>query len=422
MTAFASAPEFGRERAGKRREDTIVSVRAYVVRSPKPGPALVDDDAPEDVRDWRRGKVANPMTKYAEFRDDRPSATGRDSGRQVIVQVESASGEIGIGTTNGGIAAAAIIELHLADIVEGQSAFAHEVVSDRMLRSTLMYGRKGIVLHAISAVDLAVWDLHGRLVGQPVFELLGGPTSSDIPMYATGPLAGPIEALGFFGAKLPLTYGPSEGEEGFRRNVERARRARQAVGDGFPLYFDCWMALNVDYAVRLAQAVEPLGFRWLEEPLPPDDYAGYAELRRRMPASMTVNTGEHEYTTAGFRLLCEAGVDILQPDPMWCGGLTELRRIAAVASAYGKRIIPHVGGVYGYHFLSAYADATFAEFPVMWGDCDSILPFQGPLLTGEPLPVGGRVTPTSQPGFGLELNPVFELARPVTRESLAEYA
>ncbi len=404
------------------RNDTIVSVTASVVKSPARVGDTVMSDAPEDVRDWRRGKVANPMTKYPEFTDDRPSSNGRDSGRTVIVQVESASGEIGIGTTNGGLAAAAIVELHLADIVEGQSAFAHETISDRMLRSTLLYGRKGIVLHAISAVDLAIWDLHGRLTGMPVFELLGGPVSADIPMYATGPLAGPIEKLGFLGAKLPLTYGPSEGEEGFRRNVERATRARSAVGDNFPLYFDCWMSLNVDYAVRLAQAIEPLGFRWLEEPLRPDDYAGHAELRRRMPASMTLNTGEHEYTAAGFRLLCEADVDILQPDPTWCGGITEMKRIAAVASAYGKRIIPHVGGVYSYHFLSAYGETTFAEFPVMKGACDSIVPFQGPLLLGEPLPVDGHVAPTDAPGFGLELNPEFELVRPISRELLEDFA
>lgn len=403
------------------RDDTIASVRAYVVPSSKTGRAPDQLHVDEDVRDWRRGKVANPMTRYAEFRDDRPSATGRDSGRQVIVEVESASGLVGIGSTNGGVAAAAIVELHLADIVEGQSAFSHEAISDRMMGSTMLYGRKGIVIHAISAVDIAIWDLHGRLVGQPVFELLGGPTSDDIAMYATGPIAGPIKDLGFYGAKLPLTYGPSEGEAGFRRNVERATRARGAVGDGFPLYFDCWMSLDVDYAVRLAQAIEPLGFRWLEEPLRPDDYAGHAELRRRMPSSMTLNAGEHEYTAAGFRLLCESGVDILQPDPGWCGGITEMKRIAAVASAYGKRIIPHVGGVYSYHFLLAYPDATFAEFPVMWGDCDTIIPFQGPLLTGEPLPVNGRVTPTPAPGFGLDLNPNIELVRPITRDSLGQF-
>lgn len=402
-------------------KDVIVAVTAFVVTSPRRVKEAVPD-APEDVRDWRRGKVANPMTKYPEFRDDRPSATGRDSGRTVIVQVESASGEIGIGMTNGGVAAAAIIELHLADIVEGQSAYAHETIADRMFASTLAYGRKGVVLHAISAVDIAIWDLHGRLSAQPAFELLGGSAAVDIPVYGTGPLAGPIEKLGFYGAKLPLTYGPSEGEEGFRRNVERAQRAREAVGDDFPLYFDCWMSLNVDYAVRLAQAVEPLGFRWLEEPLRPDDYAGHAELRRRMPASMTLNTGEHEYTAAGFRLLCEAGVDIIQPDPMWCGGITEMKRIAAVASAYGKRIIPHVGGVYSYHFLSAYRETTFVEFPVMVGMGDTIVPFQGPLLVGEPLPVAGRIAPTTAPGFGLELNPEFELVRPIKREQLEEYA
>ena len=97
----------------------------------------------------------------------------------------------------------------------------------------------------------------------------------------------------------------------------------------------------------------------------PDDYAEYAELRRRMPPTMMLNTGEHEYTAAGHKLLCESGVDIIQPDPVWCGGLTELRKIAAVAAAHGKRIIPHVGGQYAYHFLASFPDLFLAEFPVM---------------------------------------------------------
>jgi L-rhamnonate dehydratase len=398
--------------------DRIVAVRASVVNFPRDEPVEADPDAQEEVFNWRRTKVANPMTRYPEFRDSRAAATGRDSGRTVLVEVESASGQVGIATTNGGVVTAAIIELHLADMVEGQSPYAHERLWDRMFHSTIAYGRKGVVLHAISGVDLAVWDLHGKLTGSPVYALLGGPLHESVEVYATGPSASAIAGLGFWGAKLPLTWGPSEGEEGFRRNVERARRAREAVGPDFPLLYDCWMALDVDYAVRLAWALEPLGFRWIEEPLLPDDYAGHATLRRRMPPTMTLNTGEHEYTAAGHRLLAEAGVDILQPDPAWCGGLTELRRIAAVATAFGKRIIPHVGGQYAYHFLASYPQAFLAEFPVMQAQCDEILPQHAPLLLGEPLPAAGRVQLTEEPGFGLTLNPEVALSRPVTRELL----
>jgi L-rhamnonate dehydratase len=401
-----------------REGNRIVAVRASVIKGGQQAPEPELPELDEDAFDWRRQKVANPLTKYADFRDNRGAAHG-DSGRGIVVEVESASGHIGIGTTSGGLAAAAIVELHLASLVEGQDAFAHELIWDRMFGGTLLYGRKGVVMHAISAVDLAIWDLHGKIADAPVYSLLGGPITTDIRVYATGPGAGPIEAAGFWGAKLPLTYGPSEGEEGFRRNIARAERARAAVGPDFPLLFDCWMALDVDYAARLAEAVEPLGFRWLEEPLVPDDYAGHAELRRRLPPGMTLNTGEHEYTHRGFKLLCEAGVDILQPDPNWCGGITELRRIAAVASAYGKRIIPHVGGVYSYHFLASYPDVFLAEFPMMAKGGDVIVPQHAPLLLGEPLPQDGVIHLGEEPGFGVTRNEDIELVRPLTREFAA---
>lgn len=396
--------------------DRIVAIRAWVVGALPRGPEPEGDLLPEVV-DWRRGKVSHPLTRYPEFRDQRSAlATGRDAGRLVIVEAESASGHVGIGLSNGGVAAAALIELNLAELVEGWSPFAHEAVWDRMFHGTLAYGRKGLALHALSAVDLAVWDLHGRIAGEPVWSLLGGPLHQKVPVYGTGPDAGAMRRLGMKGSKLPLTWGPSEGEEGFRNNVERARRAREATAEDYPLFMDCWMSLDLDYAVRLAHALADLGFRWIEEPLRPDDYAGHAELRRRMPPKMTLNTGEHEYTAAGFRLLCEAGVDILQPDPSWCGGLTELRRIAAVAQAYGKRVIPHVGSNYTFHFLASYADTSFGEVAVMAGKGDTLSPLYSGLLTGELVPQDGYVRPGEAPGFGFDLVDRDLLTRPVSRE------
>lgn len=396
------------------KDERIVSVRAYIVE-PKESQETVDEaDLPEEVMNWRRQKVANPMTKYPEFRDNRTAGTGAGALRQVYVIAESASGHVGIGSTNGGVAAAAIIELHLAQMVEGESVFAHERLWDRMFHSTIAYGRKGVVLHAISAVDIAIWDLHGKLTETPVYSLLGGKTAEGIDVYGTGPSPSAIHRLGFWGAKLPLTWGPSEGADGFRRNIARAEAAREAVGDDFPLLYDCWMALDVDYAVRLAWALEPLGFRWIEEPLMPDDYAGHAELRRRMPPRMQLTGGEHEYTARGHDLLARSGVDILQPDPQWCGGITEMRRIAAVVAAAGKRIIPHVGGQYSYHFLASQPNAFLAEFPVMAGRGDRISSQHEPLLRGESLPVDGRIRVGDAPGFGLELDDSIALLRPIT--------
>ena len=397
-------------------DERIVSVRAYLLDPNDVPPELDTEGMTEEVMDWRRQKVANPMTKYPEFRDNRTAGTGNGASAAVIVIAESASGHIGVGTTNGGVAAAAIVELHLAGIVEGESVFAHERVWDRMFHSTIAYGRKGLVLHAISAVDLALWDLHGQITQTPVYALLGGPMRESIEVYGTGPSPSKIHQLGFWGSKLPLTWGPSEGADGFRRNIDRARLAREAVGDDFPLLYDCWMALDVDYAVRLAWALEPLGFRWIEEPLMPDDYAGHAELRRRMPPRMQLTSGEHEYTARGHDLLAKAGVDILQPDPQWCGGITEMRRIAAVVSANGKRLIPHVGGQYAYHFLASQADAFLAEFPVMSGHGDTIAPQHEPLLRGESLPVDGRISLDESPGFGLTLDESVTLLRPITSD------
>src|SRR5688572_23570838 len=144
-------------------DERIVSVRAYLLDPHDLRPELDTEGMTEEVMDWRRQKVANPMTKYPEFRDNRTAGTGNGASAAVIVIAESASGHIGVGSTNGGVAAAAIVELHLAGIVEGESVFAHERVWDRMFHSTIAYGRKGLVLHAISAVDLALWDLHGKI-------------------------------------------------------------------------------------------------------------------------------------------------------------------------------------------------------------------------------------------------------------------
>ena len=139
-----------------KRGHQIVAIRTYFADRAEPEPALEESGPDPKKQHWLTGKVANQMTEYAEFRDNRSIAIGPRANRGVIVQVESASGHIGVASTSGGFAAAAIIEQHLNDYVVGESAFAHSRIWDRMFSSTLLYGRKGIVLHAISAVDLAI--------------------------------------------------------------------------------------------------------------------------------------------------------------------------------------------------------------------------------------------------------------------------
>ena len=161
----------------------------------------------------------------------------------------------------------------------------------------------------------------GRLRQEPVWAMIGGKMRERQPMYATGPRPDLAKELGFIGAKIPLPYGPAQGEQGLRENVALARKWREACGEDFMLAFDCFMALDTRYTLRLIEALEPLRFHWIEECLPPDDYRGYAELVRQRSHSVMISTGEHEYTRWGFEQLLETGVDIVQPDA-WCGGLT----------------------------------------------------------------------------------------------------
>jgi L-rhamnonate dehydratase len=221
--------------------------------------------------------------------------------------------------------------------------------------------------------------------------------------------------MGFVGGKLPLRHGPAEGEEGLRRNLEAAAEARRRVGDDFFLAYDCWMALDLDYATRLAEGLRPYRFRWIEECLLPDDYWGYAELRRRLPPGMLLATGEHEAGRYGFRMLIDmCCCDIVQPDVGWCGGLTELLRIAAYADARQVPVVPHGSSVYSYHFVVTRTSSPFAEFLMMAPEADRVVPMFSPLFLDEPVPERGRLALSSleRPGFGIELDSAVRLKRP----------
>jgi L-rhamnonate dehydratase len=238
---------------------------------------------------------------------------------------------------------------------------------------------------------------------------------NELQFYATGARPDLAKQMGFIGGKLPLQHGPAEGEEGLRRNLEKLAHMREQVGPDFWLMYDCWMSLDLNYATRLAHAAADFKLKWIEEALPPDDYWGYAALRKNMPAGMMVSTGEHEATRWGFRLLLEMGCcDIIQPDVNWCGGLTELIKISALADAHGALVVPHGSSVYSYHFVITRHNSPFAEFLMMAPKADEVVPMFNPLLLDEPIPQQGRmsVNQLDKPGFGVRLNPECLLERP----------
>ncbi len=390
------------------RTETISHIRAYAVRGG--GADYHDRTGPH----WIDDHIATPMAKYPEYRQSRQSF-GINVLGTLVVEVEASDGTVGFAVTTGGEPAAWIIENHLARFVEGARVTDLERIWDQMYLSTLYYGRKGIVLNAISGVDLALWDLLGKIREEPVYALLGGAVRDELVFYATGARPDVAQKLGFLGGKMPLQHGPAEGEAGLLANLEKLSEMRNRVGDDFWLMWDCWMSLDLDYATRLAHRSGEFGLRWIEEALPPDDYWGYAELRKRVPPEMLVTTGEHEATRHGFRLLLEMGcADILQPDVGWCGGITELARISALADAHGKLVIPHGSSVYSYHFVVTRHNSPFAEFLMMSPGADEVVPMFTPLLLDEPVPVAGRMKVPDRPGFGVRLNPDADLNRPFT--------
>lgn len=346
--------------------------------------------------------IANPMSGYEEYRQKRNS-WGIGVLGSVLVEIESEDGTVGVATGTGGVPAAWIIQNHFIRFLLQQDARNVNLMWDQMYRASLPYGRKGITVMAISAVDLALWDLLGKIRSEPVYHLIGGLTQDKIDFYCTGPDSSAIKDMGFWGAKVPLPYGPADREAGLEKNIAFLQAHRERLGPRFPLMVDCYMSLTVSYAIELAEACKSLDIYWWEEVLSPEDVEGYRRIRQAHPA-LKWTTGEHEYTRYGFRPLIEERlIDVLQPDVMWVGGLTETLRIAAHASTLDIPVIPHGSGPYSYHFIASQTGAPLCEYVASSADGQSILPVFGDLFEGEDVPHNGSLTLSKSPGFGMQL-------------------
>ncbi len=319
---------------------------------------------------------------------------------EILVKIETDVGITGYGLGGGGGAAVYIIEHHLRDLLAGANALNVELLWEQMYASTSFYGRRGVVIMAMSGIDLALWDIAGKHAGKPVYELLGGAVKKKIPAYYTGNDLKKGMKLGFHAFKVSIAAGLAEGREGMKRNLARLAAVRQAIGDDARLMIDCLARWNVDYTLEFAERAADLKLDWIEEPLYPDDLDGYRRLCREVRGTR-IACGEHEYTRYGFReLIRNQATHILQPDLTWSGGLTEGRRIAAMGAAHGLPVIPHRGGSpYGLALIAASNNCPLAE-SFGTGESDERLwrPFTARFENG-------YYYLSARPGFGVELRP-----------------
>jgi L-rhamnonate dehydratase len=340
------------------------------------------------------------MSRYAKVKRHRSLWLPKWGGAWVKVTAED--GTWGLGTLSHAPPAAPVVD-HLASQLVGEDCLATDKLADMMFRMTKPYGSTGLASFAISAIDLALWDLKGKLLEQPVYSLLGGPQKDRIFCYATGNDVDWYKELGFKAFKLACPYGPADGLDGLKKNVEFVAEKREIIGDDAELMLDCWMAFDVEYTVRLAETLKPYRLKWMEECLIPEDLEGHIELRRRLPRQ-GLSTGEHWFTSYPFQwAAAHKVVDILQPDIHWCGGLSTCARVGAVADSAGLSVMLHAGGntPAGQHF-------SFATPSVPWLECFIESPPGVPLeetarIPGLAWPKNGRLIPNDAPGFGLEI-------------------
>ncbi len=356
--------------------------------------------------------LVTPLDIYPEFQETRGSWFW-DSG-MAVVQIETDAGVIGHGWCEDGChAVAPIVDNHLVRLLIGQNPTDVEGLWDRLYRATLPYGRKGCVLQAISAIDIALWDLWGKTTNQPVYELLGGPCRTQVPVYASalhpvGPdkvrdEAQAYVAEGYRAMKVRFPFGPGNGVDGMRANEDHIACVREAVGADIEIMADAYMGWDFLYAKKMCRRLERYNLAWIEEPFVPDDLTSYAKLREE--TSTPISGGEHEYTRFGFQdIIDRRAMDIIQPDLRRCGGFTEARRISAIAAAAGVTLIPHAYGITHIHLALAFPVVPMVEyFPLPCWDKMPDVEVE-PIFHGEPVPVNGHVSLEPRPGLGVTVN------------------
>lgn len=306
--------------------------------------------------------------------------------------------------------AAIVVYEQLRPFLMGKDALAQEKLWDQLYRSN-RHARRGAYLMAISAVDNTLWDLRGRYFKTPVYRLLGGPTRASVEAYASclgyslepgkaQSRAAALKKEGYRYQKWFLAYGPGDGPEGMRKNVDLVRILREAVGGDTELMFDAYSGWDLGYTLEWAKQVETYRPRWIEEATQAEKIDAYAELRRG--TSIPIASGEHiQGRWEVYDYLKAGALSVVQCDPEWCGGASELVKICALASVFDVPVIPHGHSIHAaMHVIASQSPAVcpLAENLVL--KMQSYYHFE----KNPPAVKDAHLALPEAPGFGIELD------------------
>ena len=377
----------------------IKSVQAAAITDP-----AVFGKSTKGRQTWSQGTdEANPLARYREHTHQ--GARFRPRWDDVACIATAEDGTWGLGITRFAGPVVPIINDYFGPLVRDHDCMATERLWDMQFRASAHFGYAGFASYALSAVDLALWDLKGKLLQRPVYELLGGPARESIFCYATGNDVEWYLELGFEAIKLACPDGPAGGAAALERNEALVADARAQVGPRIDLMVDCWSVSDLEFTVALAERWRPFRLKWIEDFLYPDDHQGCAEIRTRIPWQ-GLAAGERWYGPLPFQFAASSrSIDYFQPDVQWVGGVTPSMKIGHIAESAGLAVMMHCGAndSFGQHVCYAMPNNLWGEY--FMDSAPGVPLIEGYRPTpGMSVPKDGYVVPGDAPGFGIELS------------------
>ena len=364
-------------------------------------------------------RLVRPIDIYSEFRSNQDwhvinfsnqVEKNKLSHDAYFVQIETENDFYGIGGPFEE-SIAYIIKNELSQYIINQDPLALEYLWDLMHRGSV-HGRQGNTMIAISAIDNALWDLKGKYFNVPVYSLIGGPTINKVPAYASmlgfnvddmglvAERAKLYHSYGYKAQKWFFRHGPMSGPEGLRKNVQLVKTLREELGEDVDIMLDCWQSMDVNYVVKLTKQIEEYSPRWIEEVVMPDKIESYKKIKEA--TNIPISGGEHHYTRWGLNEFMKIGaLDIIQPDIYWAGGLSEVLKIASLATTYDIITIPHGhSSNVGIHFSVSQPPiyTPYQEYLIKWNVIHQHF------LKTPVKPLNGFINLPKEIGLGMELD------------------